>query len=140
MSKELTGRELELEVAKRVFGFRWFHCESEHGPERNQILSEDQVETWRSLDWQCVEIEGPKEDQFNDDTAAPKFIRSIEAAMRVQDRIAELGLQTRYVLELGKIVDPRESRDEKVALLWWALVHASAEQRCRAALAAIETK
>jgi hypothetical protein len=68
------------------------------------------------------------------------YSTSIEAAMQVEDRIAELGLRTRYVLELAKIVDPRESREDKVALLWWALVHASAEQRCRAALAAIGGK
>jgi hypothetical protein len=71
-------------------------------------------------------------------SVVPKYSESIEAAMQVENRIAELGLQTRYVLELAKIVDPRSNRNDAVMSLWWALVHATSEQRCRSAYAAVK--
>jgi hypothetical protein len=65
----------------------------------------------------------------------------IEAAMQVEDRIAELGLQAQYVSALQLIGD--KSTTARVITdtgRLWRLVHATAEQRCRAALAAIEGK
>lgn len=91
LDKELSGRELEVEVARCLFGFRWFHCAGANGVERNQFLSPETAQTWRELNWALTEIDGPRDDQFNDDTAAPKFARSIEAAMQVVEKFIDMG-------------------------------------------------
>jgi hypothetical protein len=115
-TKELSGEELDRAVAERVMG--------------NTL-----PEVWSDP------TVGPSHgDPGGYRIGVRPYSSSIEAAMQVEDRIAELGLKTRYVLELAKIVDSRGSRDDKIMSLWWALVHASAEQRCRAALAVIGSK
>lgn len=117
---ELTGRELDAAVAERVMG--WFDLK--FLPQPNYFIGYAPA---MNKDAQCA-------------VPVPPYSSSIADAMEVENKIAELGLQTRYVLELAKIVDPRNSREDKVAALWWALVHSTAEQRCRAALAARENK
>lgn len=68
------------------------------------------------------------------------YATSIYYAFQVEDRIAELGLQARYVINLAKLVDPRVKQDDAIMSLWWNLVHASPEQRCRAALECVKEK
>lgn len=68
------------------------------------------------------------------------YATDIAAAMKAEDRIAELGLQGRYVINLAKIVDPRIKQDDAIMTLWWNLVHASPDQRCRAALQCVKEK
>lgn len=138
MSEELSGRELELEVAKRVFGFRWFHCAAANGVERNQFFSPETAETWRGLDWTLTEIDGPQEDQFNDDTAAPKFARSIEAAMRIVEKMRDLEWSVYIQRDCGatfwdvSFTAGERIADEDADTLPLAI--------CKAALAAIENK
>ncbi|HTG95731.1 MAG TPA: hypothetical protein VL866_24230 [Pyrinomonadaceae bacterium] len=135
MSEELSGRELELEVAKRVFNFRWFHCEANE-VERNQFLSPGTAEVWRELGWVLTEIDGMQDDQFNDDI--PKFARSIEAAMRVVEKMREQGWSFACTLYEGKLPyasfckgTVKSSRNAEAESL--------AEAICLAALAAIES-
>lgn len=64
-------------------------------------------------------------------TVGARFYSSdIAAAMQVENRIAELGLQGWYVMELAIVTRGGQ----------WGLVHATARERCLAALAAITTQ
>ena len=65
------------------------------------------------------------------------YSSNIEAARRVEDRIAELGLQSAYYRALLDIV--ANSISDRL-FHHFDLIHASAEQRSRAALAAMEQK
>ena len=68
----------------------------------------------------------------------PLYSSSIEEAMEVENQIAKLGLIREYVRALEHIGDmstpSRVITDTGIA---WRLAHATAEQRCRAALAAV---
>jgi hypothetical protein len=74
------------------------------------------------------------------------YSSNIEAAMQVEDRIVELGLQDEYGDALIKFMslDLRQKFDMGRGAFYgeevFELIHASAEQRCRAALAAMEQK
>lgn len=60
----------------------------------------------------------------------------ISQAMMVEDKILERGLQDKYCFELSKIVTPVDKED-----IWnqrWYLIHATPQQRCQAALKAVE--
>lgn len=84
----LSGRELDLAVAERVMGRRWFHCVAATGVERNQLFTAEQVETWRSVGWSATEIPSPPPaDQFNDGSDVPRYGESIEAAMQVVEKL-----------------------------------------------------
>jgi hypothetical protein len=140
MSEELSGRELELEVAKRLFDFRWFHCEANE-VERNQFLSPGTAEVWRELGWVLTEIDGMQDDQFNDDT--PKFSRSIEAAMRVVEKMREQGWNVCLtddsdVEGMAWHVGFDNFKEGKVRVAEGDAMTLS-EAICRAALAAIES-
>lgn len=72
----------------------------------------------------------------------PAYSSSISYAFQVQDRIAELGLQEEYVDALSEIAGkglagPVLSFPHEI---WLFYVHASPEQRCRAALEAVKEK
>lgn len=69
------------------------------------------------------------------------YSSEIAAAMEVEDRIAELGLINGYIVALWT------NRDRSVNFWtrtnmesFWAAIHATPEQRCRAALATVENK
>lgn len=64
------------------------------------------------------------------------YSSSIEAAMQVEDQVAEMGLQSAYYRALLDIV--AKSVTNRL-FHHFDLIHASAEQRCRAALAATES-
>jgi hypothetical protein len=110
------NRELDAQVAEQVMGWR----NTSNAYVINGLGGDDPAQPNRGIQ------------------RVPRYSASIEAAMQVENRIAELGLQTRYVLELAKIVDPRSNRNDAVMSLWWALVHATSEQRCRSAYAAVK--
>src|ERR1043166_22368 len=146
---QLSGREPELEVAKRLFGFRWFHCDVANGVERNQFCSAAQAETWRALNWTLTGIDGPRADQFNDDTAAPRFSESIEAAMQVVEKMWQTGWQMECA-NAHKLNTPvtenvcwwyvRFINNENDMNNWSAEAETLPEAICRAALAAIDRK
>lgn len=64
-----------------------------------------------------------------------RYSTDMAAAIEVEDRIAELGLQDEYAARLrdqvGTFDFPRDI---------WAIARATPEQRCRAALAAVSTQ
>ena len=92
--EQLSGRDLDLVIAGRIMGFRWFHCVAGTGVERNQFCSKEQEETWRGVGWRMTEIPCPPPDQFNDSSGAPLYSESIEAAMRVVEKMRSVGVWT----------------------------------------------
>lgn len=133
---QLSGRELSEAVAVRVF----------EEPQPPALASEacplmlDRVEPSPKGAWLHVH-------RFDHGDACewePRpFSESIEAAMQVEDRIAELGLQGNYVAALWEVLGGQigvnfwnKSNFETM----WLCTHASAEQRCLAALKAVQEK
>ena len=118
---ELTGAELVRAVAERVMGwqrqdgYNYWMTFSAGGTFKLHAL----IATWNPIE-------------------------SIEAAFQVEDRLAELGLQNDYIAHLWIVVGATRNginfwtADNFKA--FWLCVHATPEQRCRAALAAIESK
>lgn len=66
----------------------------------------------------------------------PPYSTDISAAMQVEDRIAELGLQTPYCDELTNIV-ASDCGKTQLGAMRFDLIHATPKQRCLAALAAV---
>ena len=61
---------------------------------------------------------------------------SISAAWLVEERIAELGLIDEYCWEIIKLASTKKGDPPQQ----WNLIHATPEDRCRAALKAMESK
>ena len=69
--------------------------------------------------------------------ASPRFSTDIAAAYQMEERIAELGLIEKYCSCLASIVWPHQSHPAPLPLTWY-VIHATPEDRCRAALMAVE--
>lgn len=74
-------------------------------------------------------------------TTAPRMLarysEDIAAARTMEDWIEEHGLQVRYAGEMLTLLRTGDAEPERDEGFWWALLHATPEQRCRAFLAAI---
>jgi len=126
-----TGRELDAAVAREVFGHsyqtmdricvngRWhdvftrLRCRIELGinpadPPSGVHAGQDQL---------------------------PRYSTDITAAMKVEDRIEELGLTLRYAAAIYEMCSGLQDLS-----IDWHMIHASPEMRCRAALLAVEGK
>lgn len=70
------------------------------------------------------------------------YSADIAAAWEVEEHIKELGLTTRYGYCLNRIINDEHDRarlaGEDTYTERWQLIHATAEQRCRAALLAVQ--
>lgn len=66
----------------------------------------------------------------------PCYSADISAAMEVENRIEELGLEASYARELAKGTPHWLFASDEAT--WWHVAHATPEQRCRAALVAIQ--
>jgi len=133
--KELSGIELSALVAERVFGEPMPAIPEECPFDINH------AEPSPKGHWQHVHT------YENGDVCEWEpfpYGEDIEAAMTVENRIAELGLQNDYIAHLWSVVGATRNginfwtADNFKA--FWLCIHATAEQRCRAALAAIESK
>ena len=137
-TKEL--RELDAKIHVRVMGFPLESLLVGDGKTTGTALRlEPENAAWRVRSkaddyWHRISPDGA--DRV---VIAPNYSQSIEAAMQVEDRISELGLRKEYLRELGPIVALRATQEGEI-LGYWHFTHASAEDRCRAALKAIETK
>ena len=70
----------------------------------------------------------------------PLYSTDISAAWLVEERIAELGLIEEYCFQLNAIANIHLDRDYYRQPQRWQLIHATPEDRCLAALAAVEDK
>lgn len=120
----LTDRELDAAIAEQIFG----------GPERN-------------VQWYWWKSSTPSLDINPPLYAGPHFSSDIAAAMQVEAEIDRRGLREQYVDALLVVLEFDEAGIFRMAIetgghdgwnVAWSLVHASAADRCRAALKAIE--
>ena len=68
----------------------------------------------------------------------PFYSTDIAAAYTMEERIAELGLIEEYCFQLNAIANEHKDRDYCRQPQRWQLIHATPEDRCRAALKATE--
>jgi hypothetical protein len=113
---QLSGRELDAAIAERV-------------------MDEPQCVWWR------LNGAGRWSKACDHKKCYPAVSKGAEPLIYIADmnanRIAELGLRNVYLRKLGNLVHKTASKAGE-ELDHWHYVHATAEQRCRAALAAIE--
>lgn len=149
---ELNGRELDAEVAVNLFGWEWLERDNEedegtvprkaifppldcgwvrfnfHAPHWRPALATTDV----FGDWdRCCGTEDRKR------IGLPRFSTDISAAMEVEGRIEAAGLEGTYAEALGKITAAECANGKSET---FALIHATPEQRCRAALQAVRTE
>jgi hypothetical protein len=123
--EQKSGRELDAEVAERVFGMVWCRLNRR---DKSAILrlAKDAPNYYPAQDSDERLIE-----------SADNYSSDLNKAARVEDRIRELGRAEAYVWQLIKAHEGTMRFPNTVEHLY-PLVFATAEQRCRAALAAIE--
>ena len=109
---ELEGRELDAAVAEKVFGKPSSYYDCPHFDKNRRMLSF----------CSCPDL--------------PRYSRDIAAAMQVEDRIEELGLEETYINRLIRLLGISAPYLDQLFIL----VHASPEDRCRAALLTAEAE
>jgi len=130
--KELTGAALDRAVAERVMEWHQEVDYDYHPPQFN----------WVDKNGDYQEIMSHPDQLANPPVWSPS--KDIRAAFQVEDRIAELNLQNDYIAHLWSVVGATRNginfwtADNFKA--FWLCVHATPEQRCRAALEAVGDK
>lgn len=105
----LVGRELDAAVAERVMGWRDIH-----------------LSRLRSMGKQLI---GKPNNTFED---VPPYSSDDNAARLARNRIAELGLEERFEYELCRLIGYYGRHPG------FTMLQSTAEQQCRAALAAVD--
>jgi len=115
--EKLTGRELNTAVAEKLMGWKRMPVESVFG---NFMYAPPDGSHQR---WPV---------------GVPAYSSDVAAAKQVEDRIAELGLEHEYA---GALLEQTGNTQYQSSLpvIVWAIVRATPEERCRAALSVIET-
>ena len=127
------SRELNVQVA-RVMGYEQGLCRGFAGAARPHMSYVCQV---------CEEMRQDNYLGYIEHGFVPlEYSTDIAAARAMEDWIEEHHLSLRYAMAmLGRVFilepDPVPDCDEQ---LWWMLLHATPEQRCRAFLAAMEVR
>jgi len=110
--EKLTGRALNDEVAIKLMGWRT-HAVSESV-------------------WHAEALH----DSFHKESFRPS--ESLEAAKQVEDRIEQLGLELKYATALLEATGTQYQNSLPVMV--WAVIRATPEERCLAALSVMEAK
>ena len=105
------GRELDALVAEKMMGWKY-------------IPDKQERKSWISTLWVNW-----KDSKGTTQLLVPSYSTSIAAAWLVEERIKELGLEPEYSEALLDLTDASEH---------FELIHASPEDRCLAALKAVE--
>jgi hypothetical protein len=121
------GRELDALVAERVMGWKFIPL-----PKRNR--SGLCINCGRAV-WDDPRNRQTELGICNEEDC--RYSTDIAAAWLVEERIAELGLIDEYCIELNAIANAHWD-DGKRQPQRWQLIHATPEDRCRAALKAVE--
>lgn len=127
----LSGRELDAAVAERVMGWRWWATKLRYSEDVRKALHHPE---FKNDEWWLADS---SEEMFGDGPAnpfMPHYSENIAAAMEVENRILDLKLEVPYAEALWLEVNQQDAANNRYA--WWRIMHASAEQRCRAALQA----
>lgn len=118
IDKMKAGPEMDAHIAVNVMG--WTRTEIEVKPA-------DFGGGWYTKKY-LVDLNG------NVHPAAPYYSTDIAAAWVMEERIAELGLIEEYCFQLNAIANLHKDRDYCRHPQRWQLIHATPEDRCRAAL------
>ena len=111
---KMEGKELAIAVAERVMGWK-------------------KVSWLGEYDWR----DGDGEQPYS--FSAWKPSTDIAAAWLVEERIAELELIEEYCMALESLLFDANWEEESINVVWLT-IHATPEDRCRAALMATETE
>lgn len=145
---KLSGRGLDAAIAERLFGWEWWERPDDNNGTIRKVLFPPLNSGWlrynfNPCDWKPAQ---PSTELFSDwddccrresDHALglPYFSSDITAAMEAEEKILERGLKYEYGVKLGEVVS-----DSVSSPTTFDYAHATAEQRCRAMLAAVESK
>lgn len=140
------GRELDALVAENVRGWHWVSYLGVSvllSPEWH--LNYDMQEGLRfpskreHIDGQWFVNTGvhPKEWDYDCYPPFKYYSTDIAATWEMEEMIEQRGLNLRYTQALISVLVSEGLAPEHDEELWWALIHASPYQRCRAALKAI---
>ncbi len=124
----MSDRELDVQVATEVMGWIWITSELN---EEQKILvpTDESISIPDSSWWWGRDVKA----------LVPHYSRDIAAAWLVEERIEELGLVEKYCNHLASIVWSYQAHPAPLPLKWYS-IHASPEDRCRAALMAAEAE
>jgi len=125
----LSGRELDAAVAERVMGWVWWATTLRFSAERRRALFQPEL---KNPDYQLAD--GSEEPFTGDNYFISHYSSSIAAAFEMQSRISDLGLAQEFAVALGQIL----LRGNTQPITAFDYANATAEQRCRAALQAVE--
>lgn len=123
-------RKLDAEVAEKVMGWSIV-------PEGNRwrvSRTGEFVNSWCVDSPNLADLDDDVDDRLYGRYAMPRYSTDIAAAFSVEDRIAEMGHADDYTVRLHLLV-ANSIKDR--AFRMFDVVHATPEQRCRAALATI---
>lgn len=142
-------RELDQQVAQSLMGWVWYNANG-----HSMLVPKSLPESFDTR-WMREHIaDRPTHEKriligldFRAGISLPHYSDEIAAAFKVEDRIAELGLHVKYLralIDLAVLADA-EWQTSEIYSAWlpnglWPIVHASPEQRCRAALEAVKEK
>jgi len=130
------GRELTKLVAIHVMKYQIYHYDKDRKENCYYMLVDEEGNAVTDEIGLHAGERKTEEEAWDD---CPKFSEDITAAWEAEAKIAELGLADGYCNELFRIcwTDRGGKNDHAgiVASLWY-LVHATSEQRCKAALLA----
>ena len=127
--QQLSGRALDAEVAEKIMD-HVIHVDDNEG--WCEHCGEEMME-YRLMRYRQQGGREPMETR-----CVPEYAESITAVAQVEDRIAELGLEHEYA---GALLEQTGNTQYQSSLpvIVWAIVRATPEERCRAALSVIET-
>lgn len=132
--EKLEGRELDAIVAE-LMGWIWIRFKYElggyEGPEHAFQVKADELGGFFDTDkYMADDGKYPKQTHAR----VPHYSTEIAAAFQVEEQIRKLKLVKEYCEALCEIVDTRNDIVLRYSL--WSLIHATPEQRCKAALKA----
>ena len=131
-------RAIDAEVGREVFKLKVF----KPSEVIKSLASQDPDKLyWQGVnDYYYIPSGKPPRTHMIDARPVPHFSSNISATFEMEEKIKELGLVNSYTKELGKIVFGFYGVLPENEQQWFALIHASAEQRARAALLTIQHK
>jgi len=136
MSKELSKREINHRIAERLFGWKWWRSSSNG----KRVLMEPDVDFSHS----GTLADMTEEIWDSRNPFLPEYSSDISAAYAMEEKIKEMGLEKQYaaalLVELGITNSAYTGSPTAIMEIEevFAIAHASAEDRCLAAVRVVE--
>lgn len=134
-TEQLTGRELDAEVGRKLFDLKIFRPSEVKGA-NGECFDMD--------DYYYIPSKKPPRTHMIDARPVPAFSSDMYAAHLMEERIKELGLAEKYAEALKHVLNLDTSLSMGCYLVdrvdVFAIAHASAAERARAAMRVLEEK